>query len=253
MSHPVTEAVIAEAWDKANQPYSRARKIKGFLRNKLRGARRQLFGGSSGTKDQAKALGTNAIGVVPKLMAFGAGHIPVVGSLASKVASIGGGFAAGKLQDRLGEARQKDLLARQQSGTMSVAELTEYIHREGDTAVNNDSIGQLKDAIRKVDEAWTDARAAIIAANDCETVYKAAKKFAYLKYRVVRMNFYIARIRAWIESVQDITDSYSAQVIGFELDLIEGMDEFFGRVGPEYHSKHCKSDSHCYYKQHGIA
>lgn len=252
-SHPVTEAIIAEAWDQVNQPYGTARKIKGFFRNKLLGAKRQLLGGSSGAGDRAKSVGTNLIMGIPKLLAFGAGHIPIVGSLVSALVEAGGGVAAEEITGKLGEARQKDLKARQQAGTMTVGELTEYMQRQGDVVVGNDAIGKMRDSIRKVDEAWTEARKAIIAANDCESVYKAAKKFAYLKYRVVRMNYYIERIRNYLDDVTDVTDRYTAQIVGFELDLIECMDEFFEKIGPEYHTKHCKNDSHCYYKQHGIA
>ncbi|MCA9117558.1 MAG: hypothetical protein KDA79_20955 [Planctomycetaceae bacterium] len=252
-SHPITEAILAEAWSQTNQPYTTARRIQGYFRNALRGARRQLFGGSTNTSDQARAFGTNVISAVPKMLTFTADMVPVVGFLVGELIDKIGNLAADKITDRLGDARQKDLLARQKAGTMSVAELTEYINREGDSTVGNDAIGKMRDAMRKCDEAWADARQAIIAANDCDSVYKAAKKYSYLKYRVVRMNYYIERIREYLDSVQEVSDRYSSQIIGFELDLVEGMDEFFKKATPEYHTKHCTNASNCYYKQHGIA
>ena len=51
----------------------------------------------------------------------------------------------------------------------------------------------MHDAVRKLDQAYSSTRDAILVANDCDSVdkaakaAKAAKNYAYLKYRVVRL------------------------------------------------------------------
>jgi hypothetical protein len=51
-----------------------------------------------------------------------------------------------------------------------------------------------------------------------------------------------------------VTDRYSAEVIGYEADLMEAMDQFFS--GPasnaQYHKANCKNKDACYFHAHGL-
>ena len=127
----ITQAIIAEANDKVNQPYSTSRKIKGFVRNKFAGAKRSAFGGSSDAASRAKVAGRNAVKVAPKALAAGAGKIPVVGSFASTLTKVGGQFVADKVVDKLAAARVSELRSKEAAGSLSVREMTEMIQKQG--------------------------------------------------------------------------------------------------------------------------
>ena len=92
-----------------------------------------------------------------------------------------------------------------------------------------------------------------MSANDCDSVYKAAKNYEYLKYRVVRLQVYLETIREHIDEISEMNERYGAQIIGFEFDLIDMINEFFESVGPDYHTLNCKNKNHCYFQQHGLA
>ena len=91
-------------------------------------------------------------------------------------------------------------------------------------------------------------------ASDCESVYAGAKAYSYLKYRVVRTLFYLEKVQVHLDSIRQVTDRYSAQVIGYEADLMEAMDQFFS--GPasnaQYHKANCKNKDACYFHAHGL-
>ncbi|HEU4616804.1 MAG TPA: hypothetical protein VFV10_02130 [Gammaproteobacteria bacterium] len=193
----ITQAILAEANAQANEPYSTARKIKGYLRNKVQGGIRSAVGGSTDAKSMAKVVGRNAV---------------------------------------------------------TVREMTEMMQREGAVKITNDDvIGKMHDAVRKVDTAYTAAKDAIMQAKDCDSIYKAAKNYAYLKYRVVRLQYYIEAIRAHLDEISAMNERHGAQIIGFEADLVEIMDQWFETAGAEYHTKNCKNKETCYYKLHGLA
>jgi uncharacterized protein (DUF697 family) len=95
--HEITEAVMAEAHAQVNQPYSSMRKIKGYFHNKIAGGVRAAFGAAATKTDAAKQVGRHAVGLVPKVLAFAAKQIPVVGSAAGALVSTGGTEAAKKV------------------------------------------------------------------------------------------------------------------------------------------------------------
>lgn len=249
----ITQAIMAEANDKVNQPYSTTRKIKGFVRNKFAGATRSAFGGSSDAKSRAKVVGRNAVKAAPKALAAGAGKIPVVGSFASTLTKAGGQLVADKVVAKLDQSRVSELRSKETQGTLSVREMTEMVQKQGGVDISKDVVGKMHDAVRKVDQAYSDAKNSITRANDCDSVYKAAKDYAYLKYRVVRLQTYVEQIRSHLDEISDMNERYGAQIIGFEYDLIDMMDSFFASAGPEYHQQNCRKKDHCYFHQHGIA
>jgi hypothetical protein len=128
--------------------------------------------------------------------------------------------------------------------------MTELLLKEDASVTSGETMTKLHDSIRKLDEAYAAARTAIQAASDCDTMYKAAKAFSYLKYRVARTMLYQAQLQAHLDKVREATERYEAVVIGYELDLTEGMDVFF--TGPaskaEYHQAHCKNKDTCYFQ-----
>lgn len=252
--HEITQAVMAEAHSEVNQPYSTMRKLKGYFHNKFSGGVRSAIGAASTKTDAAKQLGRNAVGLVPKALAFGAKQIPVVGSAASTLVSKGGDAAAKKVQEKLDAARLKELKGREAAGTLTVKEMTELLQKEGDAAVSPETMTKLHDAIRKLDESYAAARTAIQGASDCESVYKAAKAYSYLKYRVVRTMWYLEKIQVHLDQIRSATDRYSAEVIGYEADLMEAMDSFFTgpAAKPEYHKANCKNKDACYFQAHGL-
>ncbi len=254
MHHEITEAVMAEAHAQVNQPYSTMRKIKGYLHNKLAGGARSAVGAAATNTDAAKQLGRNTVGLVPKALAFGAKQIPVVGSAASALLSKGGDAAAKKVQAKLDAARLSELKGKQVAGTLTVKELTEILQREDQNLTSAETMTKLHDSIRKLDEANAAARTAIQGASDCESVYAGAKAYSYLKYRVVRTLFYLEKVQVHLDSIRQVTDRYSAQVIGYEADLMEAMDQFFS--GPasnaQYHKANCKNKDACYFHTHGL-
>lgn len=107
----------------------------------------------------------------------------------------------------------------------------------------------MHDAVRKLDQAYSSTRDAILVANDCDKAAKAAKNYAYLKYRVVRLQYYLETMREHIDEVSDMNERYGAQIIGFEYDLVEIMDDFFETADSNYHALKCKKKSHCYYQR----
>lgn len=251
----ITQAILAEANARANEPYSTARKIKGYFRNKVQGGIRSAVGGSTDAKSITKVLGRNAIQTVPaKALGAVAGKIPVVGSYAATLVEKGSQLIADKVVAKIDQARASELRAKGISGTLTVREMTEMMHREGAVKITNDDVlGKMHDAVRKVDTAYMAAKDAIMQAKDCDSIYKAAKNYAYLKYRVVRLQYYIESIRAHLDEVSKMNERYGAQIIGFEADLVEMMDQWFGSVGTDYHTKHCKNKDTCYHKLHGLA
>jgi hypothetical protein len=251
--HDITQAVMAEAHAEINQPYSSMRKLKGYLHNKFAGGVRSAVGAAATKTDAAKQLGSHAVGMVPKALAFAAKQIPIVGSAASTLLSKGGPLAAKKVQEKLDEARLKQLRGREAAGSLTVKEMTEMLQRE-DAAVTSDTMTKLHDSIRKLDEAYAAARTAIQGASDCESVYKAAKAYSYLKYRVVRMTWYLETVQVHLDEMRGATDRYSAEVIGYEADLMEAMDGFFSGPASKvaYHKANCKNKEACYFHAHGM-
>ncbi len=249
---PITEAIVAEANHQANQPYSRTRKIKGFIRNKVQGGMRTALGGSDDAKSRAKVVGRHAVKAAPKALAAAAKNIPGIGSYAGVLVGKGGQLIADKVVAKIDKERVSELRSKETKGTLSVKEMTEMMQKSGEVKVGSDTVQKMHDAVRKVDQAYKSARDAIIKANDCDSVYKAAKNYAYLKYRVVRLQYYLEIMRSHIDEVSDMNERYGAQIIGFEYDLIDMMDAFFANAGAEYHSTHCKEKRHCYYQEHGI-
>jgi hypothetical protein len=251
--HEITLAVVAEANSEVTKPYSTTRKIKGYFRNLGRSNLRAFTGAATTKTDVAKQMGMHAVGLAPKVLSFGAKQIPVVGSAASKLVDLVGKKAADKVQDKLDKVRRSELRGKEAAGTLSVRQMTELFQRE-DKAVTKDTMEKLHDSIRKLDEAYATARSAIQSASDCESTYKAAKAYSYLKYRVVRMNWYLEKVQAHLDELRSVTDRYSAEVIGYEEDLMEGMDGFFG--GPaamaQYHLTNCKNKQACYFHEHGL-
>ena len=245
MAGPITEAIIAEANDKVTQPYSTSRKIKGFIRNKFSGGVRSAIGGSSDAKSRGKVVGRNAVKMAPKALAAGAKQIPLVGSYAALIIKTGGQMAADKAVDKLDGMRVNELRSKEIAGSLSVKEMTEMIHKEGNAKIGPDVVGKMHDALRKVDQAYADTKSAIMSANDCDSVYKAAKNYAYLKYRVARLQYYVEIIREHLDEISDINERYGAQIIGYEFDLADAMDGFFAGCGPEYHQDNCRKKDHC--------
>jgi hypothetical protein len=248
--HPFTQAILEEANESINQEYSTIRKIKGWISNKVSGAQRTAFGGSTDARSRAKEIGKNALSAAPQLLSTVAGKIPIpiVSSAASVIAKQGGDLIAKKVIEGIDKDRRLELRAKQYQGTLTPAEMTELVKKEGDVAVSSDLIGKLHDAVRKVDQAYSGAKVAIETAKDCETIYQAAKKHSYLSYRIVRLNFYLQTIRVHIDEIQEIADRYSAQVIGYQCDLSNMMDTWFENTDMSYHSEHCKGSKkdHCY-------
>lgn len=252
-NNPITDAILAEANEKANEPYSTSRKIKGFLKNKFHSNVRSAIGGSTDGKSVAKVVGRNLVSVAPKALGAAAKHIPVVGSYAGTLVEQGSQLIANKVVNKLDTARESELRNRSATGSLTVKEMTEMIQKAGDIKITqSDIIQKMQDAVRKVDQSYAAARDAIVQAKDCDSIYKAAKNYAYLKYRVVRLQYYIETIRAHLDEVSAMNERYGAQIIGFEADLVEIMDQFFSSVGPEYHTANCKNKSTCYYQEHGI-
>lgn len=253
MANEITEAIIAEASHKISEPYSTTRKIQGFVRNKFRGAKRDAFGGSADAKSRGKVVGRNLAKVSPKALAAGAKNIPVIGSYVATIIKTVGQMAADKAVQKLDAMRVTELKSKQVTGRMSVKEMTEMIQKEGSMKISADVVGKMHDAVRKVDQSYGTARTAIMSANDCNSVYKAAKNYEYLKYRVVRLQVYIEGIREHLDRISEMNERYGAEIIGFEDDLIGMMDDFFANAGPDYHTANCKDQKHCYYQAHGLA
>lgn len=251
--HAITEAVMKEAYSEVKNQYTTSRKIKGFFYNKLAGGVRSAFGAATSKTDAAKQIGRHAAGAVPKVLAFGAKQIPVVGSLASALVSKGAPIGVNKVMDKLGageKARAAELKTRASAGSLTVREMTELLLKEDASVTSGETMTKLHDSIRKLDEAYAAARTAIQAASDCDSMYKAAKAFSYLKHRVARTMMYQVQLQAHLDKVREATERYEAVVIGYELDLTEGMDEFFnGPAGKgEYHQAHCKNKDTCYFQ-----
>jgi len=249
---PITEAIIAEANHKANQPYSTSRKIKGFLRNKVHGGARAAFGGSSDAASRAKVVGRNVVKVAPKALAAAGKQIPLVGSYAATIMKTGGQLVADKVVAKIDEGRVSELRSKETGGSLSVKEMTEMMQKSGEVKVGKDIVDKMHDAVRKVDQAYQASKNSIMKANDCDSIYKAAKDYAYLKYRVVRLQYYLETMRSHIDEVSDMNERYGAQIVGFEYDLIDMMDTFFANADASYHSANCRDKNHCYYQQHGI-
>jgi len=251
--NPIARAILEEAFEKANEPYGMGRRIKGYFRNAFRGGVRGMFGGSSDAKSIAKVLGRNAVSQAPKALGYGAKQIPVIGSIAGSIVETGGNVIAKQVCNNLDDDRRKELAGKSENGTLTVAEMTEMIQKSGDVDITNaDIFNKMRDAVRKVDEAYTAARIAIPQAKDCASIYKAAKCYAYLKYRTVKLQTYIEVIEAYLKTVSEMNERYGAQIIGWENDFVEDLSSFFDSVGPEYHEANCKDVKHCYYKSHGM-
>ena len=249
---PITEAIIAEANEKANQPYSRTRKIKGFIRNKVHGGARTAFGGSNDAASRAKVVGRNAVRVAPKALAAAGKQIPVVGSYAGAIIKSGGQLVADKVVAKIDKERVSELRSKETSGALSVKEMTEMMQKSGEVKVGKDIVDKMHDAVRKVDQAYAASRDAIMKANECDSIYTAAKNYAYLKYRVVRLQYYLETMRSHIDEVSEMNERYGAQIVGFEFDLVDMMDKFFASADADYHSVNCRKKDHCYFHQHGI-
>jgi hypothetical protein len=248
--HPFTQAILEEANEQINHEYSTIHKIKGWISNKVSGAQRTAFGGSTDIQSRAKEFGKNVLSAAPQLLGTVAGKIPIpiVSSAASVIAKQGGDLIAKKVIEGIDKDRRLELHAKQFKGTLTPAEMTELVKKEGDVAMSPHVIGKLHDAVRKVDQAYIAAKAAIETAKACEAIYQAAKKHSYLSYRVVRLNFYLQTIRVHIDEIQEIADRYSSQVIGYQYDLSDMMDTWFESTGLSYHMEHCKGGKkeHCY-------
>src|SRR5215467_5582633 len=121
----ITQAIIAEANEKANEPYSTTRKIKGYLRNKVQGGIRSTFGGSTDAKSMAKVVGRNAVSLAPKALGSAAKKIPVIGSYASTLVEKGSQLVADKVVEKIDQARASELRAKGVAGTLTVREMTE--------------------------------------------------------------------------------------------------------------------------------
>ena len=94
--------------------------------------------------------------------------------------------------------------------------MTEMMQKAGDIEITDDYLTKMDDAVRKLDEAYSASKEAITSANDFDSVCDAAKKYAYLKYRVVRLQYYMEIMRAYLNNLSDMNERYGAQVVGFE-------------------------------------
>jgi len=155
--------------------------------------------------------------------------------------------AAGKLKKTPDELHRQNLKSQP---SRTVEQRTDLLMLGGgETAITAETLQQLHDAVRKLEDAHKALAAAIPNANNCESVFKAAKAWAYLKYRVLRMDRYLSLFRAHLDEIEDANAAYSAHVIAYEDDLKEQLDDFF--LGPgwdaAYHTKHCKKSS-CYFE-----
>ena len=237
MTHPFTEAIIAEANQEVSKPYTTARKIEGYFKNVFNRAVRNLTGGSDDAASRARIVGRNMVTVVPTILSTAAAQIPVVGDTAKTVVSAGGEMIAAEVVDKLDKDRVSELHAKEREGTLSVREMTEMMQKMGDVEITDDYLTKMDDAVRKLDEAYSASKESITSANDFDSVCDAAKKYAYLKYRVVRLQYYLEIMRSYLNNLSDMNERYGAQVIGFEADLIEMMDDFFNETAPEYVKK----------------
>jgi hypothetical protein len=253
--NPITEAILDEAKEKINQPYTTTRKIKGWLRNKVYGAQRTYLGGSTDLNSQAKEFGKQVLPTVASqaISFIPAVSLPVVSSAVSLIEKAAKDYVVGKVVERMNKARDIDLKAKQEKGTLTVAELTELVNRDETDAISPDVVGKLHDAIRKVDQAYSDTTMAIQSAKDCDTIYAAAKKYYYLSYRIVRLNTYLETIRHHVDAIQEVADRYSAQVVGYQFDLADAMDAYYDKTDEAHHKQNCKNRSTCYYQSDGMS
>lgn len=234
MTHPLTEAIIAEANREVSEPYTTTRKIEGYFKNVFNRAVRNLTGGSDDAASRAKIVGRNLVTVVPAILSSAAAQIPVVGSYAKTAVSAGGELIADEVVNKLDKDRVSELHSKEREGTLSVREMTEMMQKDGNLEISDDYLTKMHDAIRKLDEAYTASKETITTANDFDSVCDAAKKYAYLKYRVVRLQYYLEILRSHLNELSDMNERYGAQVIGFEADLVEMMNDFFNETAPEY-------------------
>ena len=234
MTHPLTEAIIAEANREVSEPYTTTRKIEGYFKNVFNRAVRNLTGGSDDAASRAKIVGRNLVTVVPAILSSAAAQIPVVGSYAKTAVSAGGELIADEVVNKLDKDRVSELHSKEREGTLSVREMTEMMQKDGNLEISDDYLTKMHDAIRKLDEAYSASKGAITKANDFDSVCDAAKKYAYLKYRVVRLQYYLEILRSHLNELSDMNERYGAQVIGFEADLVEMMNDFFNETAPEY-------------------
>ena len=234
MTHPLTEAIIAEANREVSEPYTTTRKIEGYFKNVFNRAVRNLTGGSDDAASRAKIVGRNLVTVVPAILSSAAAQIPVVGSYAKTAVSAGGELIADEVVNKLDKDRVSELHSKEREGTLSVREMTEMMQKDGNLEISDDYLTKMHDAIRKLDEAYTASKETITTANDFDSVCDAAKKYAYLKYRVVRLQYYLEILRSHLNELSDMNERYGAQVIGFEADLVEMMNNFFNETAPEY-------------------
>src|SRR5262249_46047822 len=217
--NPITEAILQDAKDQLEKEYTKAQsftKVKGWLRNKFYHTTRSLTGGSTDFKSQGKQVGMNAFAQgVPKVVDTLTSLIPLkqlpgVSSAVGLISGVAKDKIVGYVQEKFDDARKKELSAKQSQGTLTVAEMTEKLQLEETSGINSDVAGKLQDAIRKVDQAYTDASDAIRNMKDCESIHAAAHKYAYLCRRVVRLNYYIAAVRVHIDAIQEVADRYSS-------------------------------------------
>lgn len=225
--------------------YTVGRRVQGWVRNKYRGGKRFAFGGGSDAKSRAKQVGRHAIKGAPKALGAGAKKIPVVGSLAGLLVEKGSQIGADKVVAKIDQKRIAELRDKEDLGTLTVREMTEMLHKEGSFKVSADFIGKLHDAIRKLDQAYSKARRTIIKADQnpkCWTAYKAAKRYTYLKYRIMRLQMYVAVVNEHMAEIEEATDRYAAQVIGFEEDLVGALDDYFESASGSDHAARCDKE-----------
>ena len=147
------------------QKYTTGRRIKGWIRNKYRSNKRFAFGGGSDAKSRAKEVGRHTLKYgVPKALGAGAKKIPIVGSLVGVLVEKGSQIAADKAAAHIDKKRIEELRGKENSGALTVREMTEMLQKEGSFKVSPDLIGKMHDAIRKLDQAYSKARRNIMQA-----------------------------------------------------------------------------------------
>jgi len=243
----ISEKIVSEALSDMEKPLGTWRKLKGWTHNLFWGSAREAFGGSPGVAAKAGQAGRGAVTFAPQLVSQALKLVPALGPVGSVINTAVTAKAAGKLKKKLDELHRQHLKSQ---SSRTVEEMTELLQRGGgEGAITAETLQQLHDAIRKLEDAYKALATVLPQTNNCESVFKAAKAWAYLKYRVGRMHWYVSLFRAHLDEIEEATEAYSAHVIAYEEDLKKQLDDFFLGAGWDaaYHTKHCKKSS-CYFQ-----
>lgn len=243
----ISEAIVTEALSDMDKPFGTWQKLKGWTHNKFWGGVREAFGGSPGVAAKAGQAGRGAVTLAPQLVSQVLKLVPVVGPVVSAISAPVTTKAAAKLKKKLDELHRENLKSQ---SSRTVEQMTDLLQRGGgEAAITAETLQQLHDAVRKLEQAYKALAAVLPKTNNCESVFEAAKAWAYLKYRVGRMHWYVSLFRAHMDEIEEATEAYSAHVIAYEEDLKKQLDDFFLGAGWDaaYHTKYCKKSS-CYFE-----